>query len=59
MEYAPQKTLVDNAIIDFSKSKKLIVKNGTISHLEPKNKISLWIFKAWYGLFQNPDEKLQ
>ena len=50
--------LVDNAIIDFSKSKNLIVKDGIARYLEPKNKVSLWFFKLWYGLFENPDEKL-
>lgn len=51
--------LVENAIIDFSKSKNLIVKDGIARYLEPKNKVSLWLFKLWYGLFENPDEKLQ
>jgi hypothetical protein len=50
--------LVENAIIDFSKSKNLIVKDGIARYLEPKNKVSLWFFKLWYGLFQNPDDKL-
>ena len=50
---------VNDAIIDFSKSKNLIVKDGVVLRLEPKNKVSLWFFKLWYGLFQNPDEKLQ
>jgi hypothetical protein len=51
--------LVENGIIDFSKSKNLIVKDGIARYLEPKNKLSLWLFKLWYGLFENPDEKLQ
>lgn len=51
--------LVENGIIDFSKSKNLIVKDGIARYLEPKNKLSLWFFKLWYGLFENPDEKLQ
>jgi hypothetical protein len=51
--------LVENGIIDFTKSKNLIVKDGIARYLEPKNKVSLWFFKLWYGLFENPDEKLQ
>ena len=49
---------VEQAIIDFSKSENLIVKDGVVLRLEPKNKVSLWFFKLWYGLFENPDEKL-
>jgi hypothetical protein len=49
---------VNDAIIDFSKSENLIVKDGVVLRLEPKNKVSLWFYKLWYGLFQNPDEKL-
>ncbi len=44
--------LVENGIIDFSKSKKLIIKDGIARYLEPKNKLSLWFFKAWNGLHQ-------
>jgi len=51
--------LVETAIIDFSKSKNLIVKDGIARYLEPKNKLSLWFFKAWYGLFENPDDLLK
>ena len=51
--------LVENGIIDFSKSKNLIVKDGIARYLEPKNKLSLWFFKAWYGLFENPDDLLK
>ena len=51
--------LVENAIIDFSKSKNLIVKDGIARYLEPKNKLSLWLFKLWYGLFENPDDLLK
>jgi hypothetical protein len=50
---------IEQAIIDFSKSENLIVKDGVVLRLEPKNKVSLWFFKLWYGLFENPDEKLQ
>ena len=41
---------VEQAIIDFSKSENLIVKDGVVLRLEPKNKVSLWFFKLWYGL---------
>ncbi len=51
--------LVENGIIDFSKSKNLIVKDGIARYLEPKNKLSLWFFKLWYGLFENPDDLLK
>jgi hypothetical protein len=38
---------VDNAIIDFSKSKNLVVRDGIVIRLERKNKIMRWFSKTW------------
>ncbi|HPC99156.1 MAG TPA: hypothetical protein PL040_09310 [Bacteroidales bacterium] len=38
---------VDDAIIEFSKSKNLVVRDGIVIRLEPKNKIIRWFSKTW------------
>lgn len=38
---------VDNAIIDFTKTKNLIVRDSIVIRLERKNKVMRWISKTW------------
>lgn len=38
---------VDNAIIDFTKSKNLVVRDGILIRLECKNKVLRWLSKTW------------
>ena len=38
---------VDNAIIDFSKTKNLVVRDGIVIRLERKNKVMRWFSKTW------------
>lgn len=38
---------VDNAIIDFTKSKNLVVRDGIVIRLERKNKMMRWFSKTW------------
>jgi hypothetical protein len=38
---------VDNAIIDFSKFKNLVVRDGIVIRLERKNKVMRWLSKTW------------
>lgn len=47
---------VDNAIIDFSKTKNLIVRDGIVIRLEPKNKIMRWFSKTWKILWNYYEE---
>lgn len=47
---------VDNAIIDFSKSKNLIVRDGIVIRLERKNKIMRWFSKTWKTFWGNYEE---
>jgi hypothetical protein len=42
---------VDNAIIDFSKSKNLVVRDGIVLRLERKNKLMRWFSKTWKSIF--------
>lgn len=42
---------VDNAIIDFSKSKNLVVRDGIVIRLERKNKLMRWFSKTWKSFF--------
>lgn len=47
---------VDNAIINFSKTKNLIVREGIIIRLEHKNRVMRWLSKAWksfWGLYED------
>lgn len=38
---------VDNEIIDFSKTKNLVVRDGIVIRLEHKNKVMRWFSKTW------------
>ncbi|MEP0366378.1 MAG: hypothetical protein ABJN36_03350 [Cyclobacteriaceae bacterium] len=38
---------INDAVLNFSKSKNLVVKNGIVSRLEPKNKLVRWFSNAW------------
>lgn len=38
---------VENGIIDFTKSKNLIVREGKIVRLERKNPVTRWLYKNW------------
>lgn len=38
---------VDNAIIDFTKSKNLVVRDGIVIRLERKNKVLRWFSNTW------------
>jgi hypothetical protein len=42
---------VDNATLNFSKSKKLIVRDGIVIRLERKNKITRALSKFWKEVF--------
>lgn len=42
---------VDNAIIDFTKSKNLVVRDGILIRLERKNKVLRWLSKTWKSFF--------
>jgi hypothetical protein len=37
----------ENAIVDFSKYKNLVVRDGAVIRLERKNKVMKWISKSW------------
>jgi hypothetical protein len=37
----------ENAIVDFSKYKNLVVRDGVVIRLERKNKVMKWISKSW------------
>lgn len=47
---------VDNAIIDFTKSKNLVVRDGILIRLERKNKVLRWLSKTWKSFFGNYEE---
>jgi len=47
---------VDNVIIDFTKSKNLVVRNGIVIRLERKNKIMRWFSKTWKSFWDYYEE---
>ena len=47
---------VDNAIIDFSKSKNLVVRDGIVIRLERKNKLMRWFSKTWKSFYDYYEE---
>ena len=47
---------VDNAIIDFTKSKNLVVRDGIVIRLERKNRVMRWLSKAWKSFWSYYEE---
>lgn len=47
---------VDNVIIDFTKSKNLVVRNGIVIRLERINKIMRWFSKTWKSFWDYYEE---
>lgn len=42
---------VENAIIDFTRSKNLVIRDGILIRLERKNKVLRWLSMAWKSYF--------
>jgi hypothetical protein len=42
---------VNNSILNFSKSKNLIVREGKVVRLERKNPVTRWLSKVWHKAF--------
>jgi hypothetical protein len=47
---------VDNSILNFSKSKKIIVRNGKVVRLERINPVTKWLSKVWKKMFDYYNE---
>jgi|WetSurMetagenome_2_1015567.scaffolds.fasta_scaffold08736_2 hypothetical protein len=47
---------IGNAVINFTKSKNLIVRDGIVIRLERKNRLMRWVSKTWKSIFDYYEE---